>query len=65
MINGFEHDCSEEITKKITGNILREFDAIGIIPYLYYKFFPWVPIIVCAIAIWTIGIGLHIRKKRK
>ncbi|MBN2000539.1 beta-lactamase family protein [candidate division KSB1 bacterium] len=29
MINGFDHDCSKEITRKITGNVLRELEAIG------------------------------------
>jgi hypothetical protein len=64
MINGFNHDCSKEITGKIIGNILRELNAIGIIPYLYYTFYPYDLIIVIAIAIWTIVIVFHIRKKR-
>ena len=62
MINGFDHDCSKEITGKITGNTLRELDAIGILPYLHYKFYPWLLIIGCAIIIWTIVIVLHIKK---
>ena len=64
MINGFDHDCSKEITGKITGNILRELNAISIIPYLFYTFFPWGLLIVCAIAVWTIVIVFHIRKKK-
>ena len=64
MINGFKHDCSEEITRKVTGNILRELGAIGIIPYLYYTLFPLGLIIISAITIWTIVIVLYIRKKR-
>jgi D-alanyl-D-alanine carboxypeptidase len=65
MINGFDHECSAAITKKIIANILRDLDVIGIILYLYYKFYPLGLIIICAIAIWIIVIGLHIRKKRK
>jgi len=64
MINGFDHDCSEEITRKITGNILRELGVIGIIPYLYYTFSPFGLIILSAIAFCTIVIVFHIRKKR-
>jgi len=64
MINGFDHKCSAEITKKIIATILKEFDAIGIIAYLYYQYYPLGLVIFCATICWTIVIGWHIRKKR-
>jgi hypothetical protein len=64
MINEMDHACSRAITKKITGNILRESDGIGTVRYVIYEFSPWVLIVGCAIVIWTIVIVFYIRKKR-
>jgi len=65
MINGFEHKCSEKITKEVIGKMLRSTDSIDVISYLYYKYSPFDVIILCAVLSWIIAIALHVRKKRK
>lgn len=64
MINGFNHDCSRDITRKITEALLLELDTLNIFQYLFYVFSPWGPILVAAIAIWTVVIAVRIRKKK-
>ena len=65
MINGFNHDCSEEITRKITGAVLRERGAIGILRFVYYEFFPWSLFLGCFVLSWTIGITVFVRKRKR
>lgn len=65
MINGFEHDCSKEITKKLIGTTLRNSHAIGIVPYLYYGFFPWSLLVMIALPFWVLWTAFHINRKRK
>ena len=38
MINDFNHECSQAITKDLIANVLKELNVIGIIPY--FDFFP-------------------------
>lgn len=63
MITAFPNRGAGVITKRLIRIVLKEQNALGIIPY--FDFFPWGLIIIVSITYWAIRIALHVRKKRK
>lgn len=63
MINAFPNKGADVITKGLIRVILRDFKAVGIIPY--FNFFPYGYIGICSISIWIAVIIFHIRKKKR
>ncbi|MHC4232413.1 MAG: serine hydrolase domain-containing protein [Planctomycetota bacterium] len=63
MINAFPNKSADYITKKLIRAVLRDINAIGIIPY--FDFFPVGLGLISITAGASINIMHHIRKKRK
>ena len=60
MINDFNHECSQAITKKLIANVLKELKVIGIIPY--FDFFPLGLLMIAAAMTLLIKIFFKLRK---
>jgi D-alanyl-D-alanine carboxypeptidase len=62
MVNAFPNRSADYITKKLVRAVLRDLNAISMIPY--FDFFP-TGLGLISITIIIINISLYIRKKRK
>lgn len=60
MINDFNHESSQAITKDLITIVLKEFNVIGIIPY--FDFFPWGFVIIGVPVALFVVIFLKLRR---
>ena len=63
MINAFPNKCANMIAKGLIKTILKDANAIGLIPY--FAFMPTGFILACFCISWTIFIIIQIRKRKK